>query len=667
MTKTTAMALVLALAGTCTFAQEAREALENYETSVTVYGERLPSSERPLLDAAAPVAILTREQIDASGAHTVQQLLERIPSVALHDQTGNPREATVDLRGFPQGTSVVVFLDGVRLNDLQDNGVRWDTVPLEDLERVEVYAGASAPLYGGGALAGVVNLVTRRNPGIPRIDLTAKVGTEGERVGRLHASGLLFDKVEFYVTGQKDHAEGWRQNDGHRLDDGLARFNVEAGGGHRFSLLLKYAGGELRQPGALTAAELAVDREQSPYNLPDHTRGRHRIASLRWDWEGEGWSLGTQAFARRHARETLTTGRWGTGFFTRGDESLDGLVLSARRIGERGPWSWDLSGGGELSSGRFDGAGYYTDAAGYSPVLASRTSTGQHLSGAWLSADLGRGKVHVQGGFRADQASYDYTDAMTPANGTSRTFRESTARLGLLYHLSPESSLFLGWSQGYRIPTVQDLFAYPGFYSNPDLLPARAQDWEAGVRYLKGPMRLSATLFRMTVRDETVFVLTDPMWFIGQNQNVGRSRRTGLELQGHLALGKGWSLFATGSYGEAEVTAGPYSGRRVPMTSRWQGTGGFGWASKGWRLEASAGAVGDQVCDNDLTNARPTLAGYTVLRAAATYQWRRWTFEASVDNALDREYSGRAITNGSQDYFTPAAPLEARLSVTLSF
>jgi len=667
MRQTTVVALVLLLAGSWVRAQEAREALENYETSVTVYGERLPASERPLLDTAAPVAVVTREQIDASGARTVQELLERIPSVALHNQTGNPRESTVDLRSFPQGTSLAVFLDGVRLNDLQDNSVRWDTVPLEDLERVEVYAGASAPLYGGGALAGVVNLVTRRNPGIPRIDLTARLGTEGERAGRLHASGLLFEKVEFYVTGQKDNADGWRENDGHRLDDGLMRFNVEAGGGHRISLLLKYSGGELRQPGALTAAELATDREQTPFNEADHTRGRHRIASLRWGWSGQGWDLDAQAFARRHARDTLTTGRWGSGFLTRGDESLDGLVLSARRVGEKGPWSWDLSGGGELSSGRLDATGFYTDAAGLSPVPASGTSTDQHLSGAWLTADLGRGKFHLQGGFRADRASYDYADLMTPANGTSRTFRESTARLGALYHLSPEASLFLGWSQGYRIPTVVDLFAYPGFYSNPELLPARAEDWEAGARYLRGGLRLSVTVYRMTVRDETVFVLTDPMWFIGQNQNVGRSRRTGLELQGHLALGRGWSLSAAGSYGEAEVTAGPYGGRRVPMAPRWQGSLGASWAAKGWSFETSVRAAGDQVYDNDLLNERPRLGGSAELRAAAAYQWRRWTFEASVDNALDREYSSRAITNGSEDYFTPAAPLQARLSVTLSF
>ena len=70
--------------------------------------------------------------------------------------------------------------------------MRWDIVPLEDVERIEVYRGATGPLYGGGALAGVVNIVTRRNPGIPRVDLLADGGSFGEAArAALHASGLL--------------------------------------------------------------------------------------------------------------------------------------------------------------------------------------------------------------------------------------------------------------------------------------------------------------------------------------------------------------------------------------------------------------------------------------------------------------------------------------------
>ncbi len=648
-------------------AQDAREALQNYQNTITVYGDRLPASERQILDTAAPVAVVTRDQIEASGATTVQEVLETLPSAVLHNQTGNPRESSVDLRAFPDGTSVAVFLDGVRLNDLQDNSVRLDAIPVEDLERVEVYAGASAPLYGGGALGGVINLVTKRDPGIPRLDLEARAGSFREEAGRLHASGSS-KNLEFYAAGATDRSNGWRQNDGYRLDDAIARFNLSLPAGQSLALLMMYDGGRENDPGSLTPQEYAQDPRQSPYNLNDDTRGRRRIASLGYTAEpGGGWNLDVQAYSRRHDRDTLTTGRFGAGFFTTGSESLDGAVASVRNAGTRGKWAWDVASGAEDASGSFDGSGFYTDIFGGGKSLASRTSIKEHLFGAWVSADGGYGPFHVIAGFRGDRASYDYADQFDAANNASRLFRENTRRFGLLYHTTPDSSAFLTFSEGYRIPTVVDLFAYPGFYSNPGLVPARARDWETGWRYIKGGTRLTFTAFRMDMSNEVVFVLTDPQWFIGQNQNVAASKRRGVEAQANLPLGRGFSAFAEASYTETLITRGPYAGSRIPMTPRGQGTIGGAWSGFGWNTQLSVHFVGPQLYDNDLQNTRPELAGYTTVDLSAGYRYRALTVRASVSNLLDHRYAGRGITNGYQDYLTPAYPLSGSLTIVWSF
>ena len=178
----TAGFLLLGLAMTA-LGQEAQKLLEDYGTVVTVYGERLPAEERQILETAASVSVVTRDEIQAMGATTLQEVLVQLPSVFLHNETGNPEESTVDVRGFPDGTSLAVFLDGVRLNDIDDNSVRWDVIPVEDIERIEIYRGAAGPLYGGGALAGVINIITKHDPGIPRIDLKAGAGSFGSWEG----------------------------------------------------------------------------------------------------------------------------------------------------------------------------------------------------------------------------------------------------------------------------------------------------------------------------------------------------------------------------------------------------------------------------------------------------------------------------------------------------
>ena len=658
---------LLMLFGSAVVAQDAQRLLEDYETVITVYGDRIPGVERQILDTGAPVSVITRDEIEASGAKTLQEILVELPGVFLHDQTGNPAETTVDLRGFPQGTSTAVFLDGVRLNEIQDNSVRWDTVPLEDVERIEVYSGATGPLYGGGALAGVINIVTRHNAGIPRIDLKATAGSFGERSGRIHASGTV-GKVEFYATAMTGYARGWRENDGYRLDDGLARVNLALAEGQSLAFLLKYSGGSESDPGALTAQELARDPRQSPFNKYDGTRGRNRIGSLTYAASpGGGWNLSVQGSSRLNDRDTLTTGRFGSGFQASGSERLSGAVLQARNAGSSGQWTWDVSGGLESSWGNYDARGYMTDVMGGHKVPASATSTGETLSGIYAQGDVGRGPLHFFAGARADHTSYDYRDLVAPANDVSRTFRESTWRAGLLLHTGAWSSAFLAYSEGYRIPTVVDLFAYPGFFSNPDLLPTRAGDWEAGWRYLRDGWRFNATVFNMRMSNEVVYVLTDPVNFIGQNQNVGRSSRQGIEAEGHMPLPKGFSLFAAGSYQRSEVTAGPYAGNPVPMVPNVQGTAGVQWANPDWTVRLASSWVGPQPLDNDLNHLRGDLPGYATVNLSARYAWRALTVSCEVRNLLDHAYVGRGITNGFQDFYTPAYPLSASLSLMWSF
>ncbi|MEW6756951.1 MAG: TonB-dependent receptor [Acidobacteriota bacterium] len=665
MAKGTGIGAALLLGGLWAAAQQPSRLLENYQTEITVYGERLPGEERQILDTAAPVVVLSREAIEASGAGTLQEILSQLPGVTLHNQTGNDAESTVDVRGFPQGTSLAVFLDGVRLNDLQDNAVRWDLIPIGDVERIEVYSGAAAPLYGGGALAGVVNVITRRRPGFPRLDLTTGGGSFGAWETLVRASGSR-GPVEFYAAGSRRAEQGWRQNDGHRLDDGILRLNAAPLDGHEVSLLLKYAGGAQSAPGALTAEELKRDREQSPFNLYDGTRGRHRLASLGYRGRWSGWSVAGQAYGRFHDRDTLTTGRFGSGFLTSGRERLRGGAAQASRSWSRGEAAFSFSGGAELSRGAFEGRGFFTDVFGKDPSPASDTRTRQRSEGIYAQGEAARGAWQVLCGVRTDRARYAYTDRRAPSNNVRRTFRETTWRAGLLYRTGEASSAFLTRSQGYRIPSVVDLFAYPGFSSNPDLESTRSSDWEAGWRYLSQGRRFKVTLYRMEMRDEVVFVLTNPQWFIGQNRNVGRSFRRGVEAEVEWPLPAGFRAFASGSYQDAEVTAGPHAGRRLPMVPRAQGTAGLQWNGGEWTVRLAASWVGPQLLDNDLANRRASLPGYTAADLSARWTHRALTVEAGAFNLLDKAYSGRGITNGATDYFTPSAPRSFRLALTWS-
>ena len=74
-----------------------------------------------------------------------------------------------------------------------------------------------------------------------------------------------------------------------------------------------------------------------------------------------------------------------------------------------------------------------------------------------------------------------------------------------------------------------------------------------------------------------------------------------------------------------------------------------------------------QYLDNDLEKVREKLSSYSLMSINLRYQKGHLTYDFLVENVLDRKYSTRGVTNGKEDFYLPAYPLNAKFSVTYSF
>ena len=147
---------------------EAEEAAVEVE-EVVVTGSRIPRSD---LEGVAPVAIYTAADIDRSGATSIGQLLREIPSVAGGAQTTQINNAgggtmQISLRGLG-AVRTLVLLNGRRVTSSVDEGangisVDLNTIPTSIIERVEVLKDGASAAYGSDAVAGVVNIITRKD------------------------------------------------------------------------------------------------------------------------------------------------------------------------------------------------------------------------------------------------------------------------------------------------------------------------------------------------------------------------------------------------------------------------------------------------------------------------------------------------------------------------
>ncbi|WP_448673796.1 TonB-dependent receptor domain-containing protein [Pseudoxanthomonas mexicana] len=149
------------------FAQESTNEAKTLDT-IQVTGSRIKRAD---LETSSPVFSIDRQTIEASGAATVGEFLQRSPAIsgaATNPQVNNgggAGAATVDLRGLGVNRSLVL-VDGKRWIGTISNAngaVDINSIPMGLIERVEILKDGASAIYGSDAIGGVVNFILRKN------------------------------------------------------------------------------------------------------------------------------------------------------------------------------------------------------------------------------------------------------------------------------------------------------------------------------------------------------------------------------------------------------------------------------------------------------------------------------------------------------------------------
>ena len=149
------------------FAQEQDEELETY----SVTGTRISRLD---IETSGPVVSFDREAIDRTGYQTVSDVVRNLPyhsGFAFDEKFTNsfaPGSSGVSLRGLGQNATLVL-LNGRRLTqygfaqNITDSFVDLNSIPIGAIERIEILKTGASAIYGSDAIAGVINVITRRD------------------------------------------------------------------------------------------------------------------------------------------------------------------------------------------------------------------------------------------------------------------------------------------------------------------------------------------------------------------------------------------------------------------------------------------------------------------------------------------------------------------------
>jgi len=625
---------------------------------VVVSSTRLRDVEQPATQVPSKVIVVTAEEIEKLGAKTVQEVLQYQTGVVLYDQVGDEFQQSFDMRGFNAQpvTNTSVFVDGVRINEPDFNTINFDLIPIEDIARIEILPG-TATVFGRNALGGVINITTKRGrTDRPHFGFDMGGGTFGRQKYSFSTDGPLpLPNFDYYFGVTRELTNGFREefpprHAGAGITRLLTKLGYRLGENTDASLSYTRVLDSISQAGSLPASRLRIDRNENLTPGDQSKNNLHLVALNLKQILPAGFSIALNGFYRRNDQELFTRGLTSEST-QKTDTDSGGTTIQASHEGAILNRKNLLTLGFEYSRNNFDttSAGIFLPAFTFQNVRSTKEDVvGVFFTDSFQLFD----SLLINGGLRYDWDRFNFTDKLDESLSGDKTYHRVSPKTGIVYTPIKPLSFSFSYSEGVRIPTVDELFALGPFGSNPDLKTMKSRNFELGARAnLQDWLDASLALFYTPVRDEILFIVTDPVNFFGRNENIDKTLRRGIELSLKARYQKWLDAFVnytvTKATFETDVllfSGQVHKGDELPLVPRHRvGVGVNTYPVEGLTLSLLGNYVSDQFMLRDEPNQAKKVADYFVLNSRVAYQWKQVTGYVNFNNLTNRKYSTSGI------------------------
>lgn len=166
-------------------------------------------TEHYLKDAPVQTEVITSKALEQYQARSIDDLLSGLcPSLTFHD---GDMGSHIQMNGL-NNDYILIMINGKRMNG--DIGGQNDLNQLnpDNIDRIEIVKGAASSLYGSDAIAGVINIITKRNREKMELTNTTRVGEHGD-VRQSTSFGFNHGKLKSVTGINFRHTDGWRNTD----------------------------------------------------------------------------------------------------------------------------------------------------------------------------------------------------------------------------------------------------------------------------------------------------------------------------------------------------------------------------------------------------------------------------------------------------------------------
>ncbi|TAM37872.1 TonB-dependent receptor [bacterium] len=627
--------------------------------------------EESLNKTASDASVISTSYIKNSNAKSVVEVLRSIPGVAVRDYYGNGTQASVDIAGFGEqaALNVLVLVDGRRLNDIDLSGADWSQIYLDQVERIEIIRGGSGGvIYGDNASSGVINIITKKGSGKPKVNLGIVYGSYDMNKQRLSLGGGIDNKLSYYLSGERDSTNGYRNNSFYKAGNFTSNLEYKFSNELSASFNSGFNASTYGLPGALFQTDIDQHNRRYARFGDDHANKKDYYFLMGPKINLSDMGTLDMGFSFRHKNNDsyYLTSMKSSDFGGVQRDAVTTLGLTPKYV---------LGNSIVNHDNKFImGIDYYrSDYHSNSFALSNnslvnftgirKTSLSSYLQDEFSIFE----KLALVGGYRYEAVRYAFNfhdspippTLPSPDQDTKLRANQWASNYGLVYTYQEDSSLFLDAGRSYRFPEIDEFNFFDSNFArqlNTDLKSQSAITYQAGVRHkFSDRIRASFSLFRMNVKDELYFNATGGATGFGQNENYDKTVHEGIDSSLDIKLNDLVILSGTYTFTNAYFDGGPFDKNKIPLVPQHKGSIGLRFLlPNNITLNVIDTYVGKKYALNDQANAYSQLNGYLVVDTNLSWRHKDLTVTFAINNLLDKQYSeyaGVQLSDGARFYY----------------
>ncbi len=562
----TVIAVLSILLARLSLAEEKAEKTTKLD-EIVVTADRRPEKLR---DMEVSVTVIGPEELAASPAQTVDDVLRSQAGLDFWGSDlaygGFRAVAMRCICGCNVQGRTLILVDGLPINDTWDGNVAWSQIAKEDVERIEIVRGPASALYGGSAMGGVINIITRMPVEKP-LGFRAKgaYGTLDRYVGYGNVSGRLQEgKIGYYFSGKKDKNKGYKaikdydgpyeSNTDHDINNFMGKLCYFIDRNSDITLSGGYFHEKRNRGFEYSNSDPRIIKKINATYRRNVSDGLSILASAYYQKNDQTTEFDNSTQRGSSPPHSLQTG------VEYKDKPFYGLILQPSYT----ITDWNtLTTGFEYKKGELE---YHRTSFGRSTTYQN-TSGNQEYYGLYAQDEsyLFNDRLIMSLGARMDwwrnfDGATKDTNPKAPLDKSypTRKWTSFNPKFGLAFHPTFNSTLRGAVGTGYRAPTPARMYTNLRrgqriIKGNPDLDPERVVSYEMGGDYQFGGFASVHLTGYYTQITDLISSRTIIPGRLQEFANIGEVSTKGVELETTLNFYKFWRGYANFTYNESEI------------------------------------------------------------------------------------------------------------------